>query len=939
LAEQKYDDKPPPQRWLDWLPVATIAAHLAKGLKMGSLELIASEVGAFSVPSNTADQGTIGSQIRRLAELQPDQAAIVATGFQPLSYRELQCLINEVRAALRLAGLGRSARIAIAIPNGPHAALAIVAVACSAVSVPLNPLQTLREVEIGLTALRPDAVLVFRGTGSVARQAAEERGIAIIEVIKSKEDSLCFETIEPPISAAATPDDSDEPDPNAPAFILQTSGTASEPKLIPFSHRNMLAAAARVQAWFNLSAEDRCLSVSPVFYSHGLKVTVFTPLLSGGTVAFPTDSSKFDYAEWFTFLKPTWYSAGPTLHRLIFDRTNFRADARTGHSLRFVLSGGAPLPRNVLEGLQNTFGVPVVEHYGSSEAAQISANLPPPGLSKPGTCGVPQPGTIAIVGDDGHRLSSGKLGEILVGGPTVISGYLDAPELNRTCFLDGWFRSGDIGSVDEDGFLTLHGRKTDVINRGGEKISPLEIDDALMRHPAVLEAAAFSVPHPRLGEDVVAAVVVRPGMTTTSVELRKYLQDQVAPFKVPRRIILREQLPKGTTGKVLRRRLTESWEGGPAADAQAASSAVPNKSADEGLVKELTNLWVRLLRTDSISIDDDFFEKGGDSLLVMEMLAELEWRTGLTIPSSILFEATTIRQLVQKLSDQQNLRPKYLIEMNSTGDQPPLIYFHGHFQGFGRDAITLAKLLGAKQPLLVVAPHGTGDEPVLHSIEAMAADRLPLIMKAQPEGPYRLAGKCLGGFVAFEVARMLVATGKEVEMVFLIDPPTIHANKSIQFLLSTMKRAQPITGPLVERAMAWTWFRSVQLQRFWIYPWTKRRAAVRRRWASLKAKLGTLAGGGEDQVHVAPTPTDRSGTPMLGYSFKDGRTSSYAAAMSNYRPNPLAVPVTYVKVDFGIGAWRRVSADLEVVISPGTHEYPDFSSVAAHLKERLQPRK
>ena len=170
---------------------------------------------------------------------------------------------------------------------------------------------------------------------------------------------------------AAAPGEPDEPDPDAPAFILQTSGTTAEPKLIPFSHRNMLAAAARVQTWFDLTPQDRCLSVSPVFYSHGLKVMVFTPLLTGGSVAFPTDASKFDYAEWFDALKPTWYSAGPTLHRLVFDQTQSRADAKTGHSLRFILSGGAPLPRNVLEGLQHTLGVPVVEHYGSSEGTQI----------------------------------------------------------------------------------------------------------------------------------------------------------------------------------------------------------------------------------------------------------------------------------------------------------------------------------------------------------------------------------------------------------------------------------------------------------------------------------------------------------------------------------------------------------------------------------------
>ena len=604
--------------------------------------------------------------------------------------------------------------------------------------------------------------------------------------------------------------------------------------------------------------------------------------------------------------------------------------------MRFILSGGAPLPCNILEGLQNALGVPVVEHYGSSEAAQISANLPPPSRSKPGTCGVPPPGTIRIVGDDGQPLPSGEKGEILVGGPTVISGYLDAPEVNRDCFLDGWFRSGDIGSIDEDGFLTLHGRTQDVINRGGEKISPTEIDEALMRHPAIIEAAAFAIPHSRLGEDVAAAVVLRPGMTTTPVALRKYLQELVAPFKVPRRIVIRDQLPKGATGKVLRRRLTESWEERADRYTQVGSSPVGNGLSDKQLVKELTNLWERLLRISPLSPDDDFFEKGGDSLLAMEMLAELEWRTGLTIPSSILFEATTIHQLVQRLPEQQSLGPKYLFEINSNGDQPPLIYFHGHFHGFGRDATTLAKLIGSRQPLFVVAPHGTGDEPIPPTIEAMAADRLPLIMKAQPKGPYRLGGKCLGGIVAFEVARMLVAAGKEVEMVILLDPPTINARKSLQFIFSTMKKARPIGGRAVERAMAWTWFRSVQLQRFSNYSWSKRRAAIEWRWHLLKAMLEKPVDRGAVQESIVPTPMDRSGTPILGISLKDARTSRYAAAMSNYRPNPLDVSITYIKVDFGKGAWRRISPNIEVVTSPGTHEFPDLASVADHLKVRLQ---
>ena len=312
----------------------------------------------------------------------------------------------------------------------------------------------------------------------------------------------------------------------------------------------MVAAAARLQAWFNLTPKDRCLSVSPPFYSHGLKVTIFTPLLTGGTIVFPNDAGKFDYDEWFSALKPSWYSAGPTLHRLIYDQIQFIAGASAGHSLRFVLSGGAPLPQNVLLGLKKLLSTSVIEHYGSSEAAQIAVNLPDPGPSRVGTCGIPWPNTLKIVGEDGVTAPRGEMGEILVGGPTLISGYLNANELNRTRFVDGWFKTGDIGSLDLDGFLTLHGRKDDVINRGAEKISPTEVDEALARHPAVAEAAAFAIPTDEsLGEDIAAAVVLRPSATASTVELRKYLQDQLASFKIPRRILIMDHLPKGKTGE------------------------------------------------------------------------------------------------------------------------------------------------------------------------------------------------------------------------------------------------------------------------------------------------------------------------------------------------------------------------------------------------------
>jgi acyl carrier protein len=220
-----------------------------------------------------------------------------------------------------------------------------------------------------------------------------------------------------------------------------------------------------------------------------------------------------------------------------------------------------------------------------------------------------------------------------------MSGYLNAPELNRAAFVDGWFRTGDVGSLDEEGFLSLHGRQKELINRGGEKIAPLEIDNALMRHPDVAQAAAYAVPHPRLGEDVAAAVVLRPGSKVTADELREFLGRQLATYKNPRRITIVDQLPKGITGKVQRKRLSETSVG----QSEAALS-------EARLHADLLQLWKKFLKTDNISIDDDFFEKGGDSLLAMELHLEIQRLTGHPLSESVLFEAASVRELAKRLS-------------------------------------------------------------------------------------------------------------------------------------------------------------------------------------------------------------------------------------------------------------------------------------------------
>ena len=370
---------------------------------------------------------TIGAAILGHAESRPNSPAVVATGSAPFTYHELRDYLGRVAARLRESGFDRSDRIAVALPTGADAALAVVATTCAAVTVPIDTQLTAHEVEERLALLRPRAVVVPADGPSAARTGAMRRGVAVIEAAREAPGKLGLSLNIPKVGPAAA---AEEPNSASIAFILQTSGTTARPKLIPSTHGNMLAAATRVQSWFDLTPGDRCLSVSPICYAHGLHVTVFAPLISGGSIAFPVSASSLDVDEWLVALRPTWYSAGPTLHRFMLDKTKQRPDARSIHSLRFILSGGAPLTRELQEGLSAALGAPVLEHYGSSEAMQISSNLPPPGPSRLGTCGVPGKGIVRIVGENGREVDPGEHGEVLLGGPAVTSGYLDAPELN-----------------------------------------------------------------------------------------------------------------------------------------------------------------------------------------------------------------------------------------------------------------------------------------------------------------------------------------------------------------------------------------------------------------------------------------------------------------------------------------------------------------------------
>jgi acyl-CoA synthetase (AMP-forming)/AMP-acid ligase II len=442
---------------------------------------------------------------------------------------------------LRACGLTRHDRISIVLPNGPAMALVLLAAMSVGCAAPLNPNYREDEFKFYLDDIGASALITLEG-GAPAAHAAAPEGTLSITV---RGDGLAFDLVGP----ERTPGSTERPGGEDPALLLHTSGTTSRPKIVPLRQRNLHRSAHNIAAALELGSADRSLNVMPLFHIHGIMAGLLAPLSSGGSVVATPGFDAFKIHRWIDELRPTYYTAVPTMHQMVLAR----APEPRLTSLRFVRSSSAALPLPVLEALEALLEVPVIESYGMTEAShQMTTNPIAPDPAKRGSVGVASGIEVAILGPDNEVLPAGERGEVSIKGATVVDGYENNPAANATAFTAGWFRTGDEGRLDEEGYLFLTGRLKEQINRGGEKISPLEIDEALLRHPAVAEAVTFAIPHDKLGEDVGAAVVLLDGEKVTESELREYLGGVLAPFKVPRRIAFVPEIPKGATGKVQR---------------------------------------------------------------------------------------------------------------------------------------------------------------------------------------------------------------------------------------------------------------------------------------------------------------------------------------------------------------------------------------------------
>ena len=589
----------------------------------------------------TAQPTCIRSIIDAQAERTPDAIAIIAPRRAPLTYSGLHTQIEDTVRTLNAMGVGRNDRVAIVLPNGPEMAIAFLAVASGATSAPLNPAYGANEFNFYLSDLNAKALIIQSGMDSPARAVAQTRGIPIIELSPAFEAEAGTFTLTGNERSSAA--DGGFAPPDDVVLVLHTSGTTSRPKIVPLTHTNLCTSAQNVRSALGLSHSDRCLNVMPLFHIHGLVAAILSTLASGASVVCTPGFDAPKFFEWLEAFRPTWYTAVPTMHQAILERAASNRDDIASCPLRFIRSCSASLPPRLMSELESVFNVPVLESYGMTEAAhQITSNPLPPRQRKSGSVGVPTGPAVAIVDEADDPLPTGETGEIAIRGANVMGGYENNPEANESAFTNSWFRTGDQGFLDSDGYLFITGRIKEIINRGGEKIAPREVDEVLLDHPAIAQAVTFAVPHATLGEDVAVAVVLQENASATEREIRELAFARLADYKVPSQVVIVDEIPKGPTGKLQRLGLAEKL-----APKLEAEFVAPRNPAEEALAR----IWAEVLGVERVGVYDNFFASGGDSLRATQVVSRVRATFGVEFPLTTTFSEPTVAYQALMIED------------------------------------------------------------------------------------------------------------------------------------------------------------------------------------------------------------------------------------------------------------------------------------------------
>ncbi|HET7836679.1 MAG TPA: non-ribosomal peptide synthetase [Variovorax sp.] len=577
---------------------------------------------------------TLAQQFERHAALRPAASALLAPGSPPVSYANLFALVRHAQPWLASHGLAPGARVAVLLPAGLERVVACLTMACGAVCIPLHAGLAPPELLAQLDSARADAVLGLPEDSAAVQLA---RTLGLVHLAFDLRQWLA-DAPDPPSAGVETP----WPEPADTAFVLTTSGTTGAPKRVPIGQWQLVHSALQTARHLGLGPEDRGLCVMPVSHAQGLIVGLLAPLAAGSSVVCAPAFDAASFMRWVREFRPTWYTASPAVHHAIVEFASHHGTGMPPHALRLVRSSSSGLGADLQARIEALWGVPVIQAYGITETAgQLASNPLPPAIRKPGSVGRPVGVELRVANEAGDPLPPGQQGAVMARGPSVFAGYEDTPAASADTFQDGWFRTGDLGWFDADGYLFLAGRSKEIINRGGEKISPFEVEQALLRLPGVAQAVAFAVAHPTLGEDVHAAVVPAPGIEVEARQLRDGLFGVIADFKIPARIHVVAQIPVGAGGKIQRHALGNQLSA-PAGPAPADTPLTP-------LQAQVAALFAQVLDQKAIPFDANFLAIGGDSLSAARLVQQVNHTWGVDLPASALLLQPTVTTFASAL--------------------------------------------------------------------------------------------------------------------------------------------------------------------------------------------------------------------------------------------------------------------------------------------------
>jgi oxalate---CoA ligase len=765
--------------------------------------------------AESARMSMIQAVIQEQAQRFPEGLALTAPTGLPLPYHRLDILLRSTLSRFKELGIGPHCRVAVVMPRGPEAIVSSLATMAGAVCLPLNPDFHEHEFRARLVRLMAHCVLTWTEAPPMLLSAARALGLPVVRAVLhpgGEAGEIRIADMDPvvlpePCAGSAI----------AVGVVMLTSGTTGEPKRVPLTESNLCASAADIRRWMDLGPGDRFLCVAPPYHIVG--ITLVLASVSAGSCTFCApglDATRF--FAWMEQFRPTWFWAAPSILRELLPLARQHRHIVDSCPLRFIRVGAASLSPEVLREAEEIFRAPVIENYGMTEAApQITCNPLPPGKRKPGSAGLPAGPEVRIVSERGEPATAGVIGEIVVRGTNITSGYENDPEGNATAFRNGWLHTGDVGYCDPEGYLFVTGRQKEMINRGGESIFPREVEEVLLRHPAIADAVVFGMPHPRLQEDVAAAIVPREGTSVTDTEIRAYARASLMDAKVPSRIVIVSQIPRTAAGKVSRVGMVERLGMTPEIGHPVATvTAQPGTPLEE----KLGDIWRQILGVERIGLDDDFFEHGGGSLLFAVLCQRIEQEFG---PKASHLAASefralptvrTLARVVEKLAPDladfggglpAGAPPRVelstraasvsaptlgsrLVALQPEGARLPFFFMpgSGEHPSFYRN---LSVRLGTDQPFHVLCGSAPVEARGVYSVHETAMSFLNVIRQVSPNGPYLLGGHCFGGIVAFEMARLLAAEGAQVALLVLVDAPMPGYPSPVRHLHLCLMRA------------------------------------------------------------------------------------------------------------------------------------------------------